>query len=382
MLNLKDFSIGKKLAFLTGVLLVVLLLSGLLSYRAISNLSEQQENLGHVQIVAVRNITLADMMHDGLRSLLYMALVAAETNNDGEKQSITKEFKEFSTSFKTYLDNVDVLPLRAETKAAIAKVRPDLNAYLSKAESLTHLALNGKRSDAVAGLAEFQSAYEKLEESMGQLGDLVEKDAQNSVEQSLAESSVAKRNAVLLLIVSLLTGMIASFYLARIITRPLQQMALVASKIAEGDVQQNITYQAKDEIGTLANSFRDLIVYIKDAAQAAAAVSQGDLTARIVPRSSNDLLLHNVSQVISTMRSLIEETTALSQAAQAGQLGKRGQTARFQGAYRDLVEGINATLDAVVKPIEGTSQIIIAGNLDIGQSVDAFSIELCPPEPT
>lgn len=33
-------------------------------------------------------------------------------------------------------------------------------------------------------------------------------------------------------------------------------------------------------------------------------------------------------------------------------------------------------------PIEGTSQIIIAGNLDIGQSVDAFSIELCPPEPT
>src|SRR5690606_5427519 len=42
----------------------------------------------------------------------------------------------------------------------------------------------------------------------------------------------------------------------------------------------------------------------------------------------------------------------LTESALAGDLSSRGQAERFHGGYRQLVEGFNATLDAVLNPVD------------------------------
>ncbi|HEX6630885.1 MAG TPA: methyl-accepting chemotaxis protein [Gemmatimonadaceae bacterium] len=60
----------------------------------------------------------------------------------------------------------------------------------------------------------------------------------------------------------------------------------------------------------------------------------------------------------ATVQRLVDETRRVAAAAEAGALAERGHAASFAGVYRDLVDGLNATLDAVVGPITEASTVL------------------------
>lgn len=62
-------------------------------------------------------------------------------------------------------------------------------------------------------------------------------------------------------------------------------------------------------------------------------------------------LMNNIALVRESLYILAEETMKLSKAAIEGDLSKRGDTSRAKGTYKDLIDGLNKTLDAVVTPI-------------------------------
>ncbi len=66
------------------------------------------------------------------------------------------------------------------------------------------------------------------------------------------------------------------------------------------------------------------------------------------------------------MQHLSQEIARLVEASRQGRLDERGKTDQFQGAHRDVVQGINEMLDAILLPIgEGNrilAQISAAGS--------------------
>jgi methyl-accepting chemotaxis protein len=82
------------------------------------------------------------------------------------------------------------------------------------------------------------------------------------------------------------------------------------------------------------------------------------LSVRISPRSDEDALSKNMALALETLRGVVDETGVLIGAARAGELGKRGNGARFQGAYRELVEGVNEMLEALVQPVTELSSVL------------------------
>jgi methyl-accepting chemotaxis protein len=156
--------------------------------------------------------------------------------------------------------------------------------------------------------------------------------------------------------VSLLLG--AIILVIRAITRPLGQMAAAANRIALGDIDQTIGHDSQDELGILANAFRSLIDYIKGIGKAAEALSQGDLTDRIAPRSEQDELSRNFLRATGALRGLVDETQGLIQAAREGRLEVRGEAARFQGAYADLICGTNGMMDAIITPLTEAATVL------------------------
>jgi methyl-accepting chemotaxis protein len=112
------------------------------------------------------------------------------------------------------------------------------------------------------------------------------------------------------------------------------------------------------------------------------AMGRGDLSVNVEPRTTpvpiqgddeiaalggavNGLLaqmrasLTAYAETRDAIGALVEETRGLTVAARAGRLAERGQAARFAGAYRELVDGVNATLDAVVTPV-GEARAVLA----------------------
>jgi len=151
----------------------------------------------------------------------------------------------------------------------------------------------------------------------------------------------------------LLIGLGQSF--ASGLIRPLVTLAQAAKRIAQGDVNQKVEHQSSDEIGTLAETFRQMAVYLQEMAGAAKAMAKGDMSAKIHPRSAEDVLGNNFKETVQVLQALIKTLADLKEAAQEGRLSERGDTGRFEGAYRDIIQGFNDTLQAVTVPINEAS---------------------------
>jgi methyl-accepting chemotaxis protein len=89
------------------------------------------------------------------------------------------------------------------------------------------------------------------------------------------------------------------------------------------------------------------------AAQAIADVARGQLPPEITAEFHGDLraLRDNVNGCIAAVRALVQDVSGLVEAGVAGRLSVRADAARHQGDYRTIVEGMNATLNAVVEPL-------------------------------
>jgi methyl-accepting chemotaxis protein len=125
--------------------------------------------------------------------------------------------------------------------------------------------------------------------------------------------------------------------------------------LSEGDTSQNLTVQRSDEIGLLSTSVNRMQESVRGKAQAALQMAGGDLGVEVPLVSERDELGKSLQKAINTLRALVDETRALTNAAIEGKLSTRGNVTKFDGGYRDIVQGINSTLDAVIGPLNAAA---------------------------
>lgn len=76
-----------------------------------------------------------------------------------------------------------------------------------------------------------------------------------------------------------------------------------------------------------------------------------------------------VSQCVASIKALVQDVGMLAQAGTAGNLNTRADISKHQGDFAQIVDGVNATLDAVVAPIQEASATLTElarGNLSAG----------------
>jgi methyl-accepting chemotaxis protein len=149
-----------------------------------------------------------------------------------------------------------------------------------------------------------------------------------------------------------LTILVIVFWLVRRSTASLPPLAEIAHHMSRGDFRREITHSSKDETGQLADSFRELRTYVKDMSDAAEKIGHGDLSHHLSPRSPYDALCQGMKTATESLTSLTQELSQLAQGAVEGRLSQRAPTNGYQGAFKDVVAGMNKTLDAVVQPIQ------------------------------
>ncbi|MCK6413933.1 MAG: MCP four helix bundle domain-containing protein, partial [Azonexus sp.] len=89
-------------------------------------------------------------------------------------------------------------------------------------------------------------------------------------------------------------------------------------------------------------------------------MSTGDLSAEItLDKGDDNSLMAAMKSMQTSLRNMAEEAGRLQKAAIAGQLSTRADVSLYQGEYAKIIGGINATLDAVIGPLN-----VAAGYVD------------------
>lgn len=163
------------------------------------------------------------------------------------------------------------------------------------------------------------------------------------------------------------------------IVKPLTSLLPVAQAISRGDLDHEVPVRGRDEIGKLALAFSDMVSYLKGKARAANSIAAGDLSIEITRASEKDEFAIAFSGMRDNLRLLSAETDKLTAALVNGQLAARGDITLFDGDYARIVQGINASVDAIAVPLNTAANYIdrIARGNTPEKIVDEYKGDYC-----
>src|SRR5258708_3534147 len=135
------------------------------------------------------------------------------------------------------------------------------------------------------------------------------------MESALQDAKTSdKRASIFTLVVNILgmflvmgLGLGIAWKAAQSITRPLGQLIAVTGQIGNtGDLDQKVDVGSQDEIGQLAQTFNNMVQYLKEMAAVSQAIAGGDLSVEIHPRSERDTLGQAFREMTLGLRSLVK----------------------------------------------------------------------------
>ena len=184
-------------------------------------------------------------------------------------------------------------------------------------------------------------------------------------------------------------------YIVRSITRPLKEIEGATKQLAAGNLTASISYESRDELGSLANNTRTLIeslqTYIGNISDVLSTVAEGDMTVEVAIEYQGDFapIKASMQKIISSLNSALTQINQSSeQVASGSNQVASGAQALSQGSTEQAssVEELSATINEISiqikqnaenakqanKMVNATVQEIENGNRQMVQLVTAM----------
>ncbi len=199
--------------------------------------------------------------------------------------------------------------------------------YIQQAIEYVQNGKNNEAHDLILGDA--RKTGTALQDSFTQLLEFNINEAQK---QSQANSETARVSMLMmigLMSAGVLVAILLGVLLTRSITKPVSVTSKQLARIASGEEMETINADK------FSGEFR--------------------------------LMIGNLNTVKEALGRLLDDSLMLSEAAAKGVLSARADADLHRGSYRQIIEGINSTLDAVITPINEAAEVLSAlseGKLD------------------
>ncbi len=228
-------------------------------------------------------------------------------------EKFSKQLKMVSDSLENKMDDPNEKMIFAELKKSISsfnKYKLQLMNYLSSGDFMAASALlsndfsNSQTSALIAinKMVEFEN---------------------NQVKSMGADSSSLITTTMIVIcifiIIGLTTSLILSYVLAKGISKPLDRLVIISKNIAKGQIDVNLNSVKNDEIGDLIRAMGQMSVNIE---------------------------------------SLVREANQLAESTIKGNWEMRADETKYDGEFKELIVGINNTIEALTTPLNMTADYV------------------------
>jgi len=133
------------------------------------------------------------------------------------------------------------------------------------------------------------------------------------------EQYAQSRNVLILMTIGLMViSSAAAIWILLNISRGLKRAVQLADAVSIGDLEQNIEHKSNDEIRDLVNSMTRMTGNLRNTAQIANQISNGDLTVSPKPLSEKDTLGIALEQMVERLRGVVADAIAAAENVSSG----------------------------------------------------------------
>lgn len=355
MTFLRNMKLGTKLigGYLGSVAIIVV--GTVVGYMGIqitnSNLTQMYDNhLLPVQYLSKTNDALLR-----IQALSYRSISVPEEVNATD-QSIRDGFAEVDRQMAMYrAGNLD-----DKEKALLAQFDQNLKEY----SGITLATLEAARTRDAASLVGRMRTGGVQSGALAPLSATL--DGLTAINVQNADESRAQNNSMVQTITLLEFGgglvgiglaLLAGIAITRLICSAVNQSVQMIHEIGKGRLKMRLNMKSGDEIGELARAMDQFAEDLQNMLNGnLSRIAEGDLSLQIKFFDKDDEIAAAEKKILDTLSDLVAQVNGLTHSAVEGKLSTRGDASKFKGAFSQVVQGVNNTLDVVIGPLNGAAE--------------------------
>ncbi len=269
------------------------------------------------------------------------------------------EYNSLKVSVDRDLDSLLKSNLNQDTKKELTEIKNIWGDYKSLVADAILSASATKIYDMAADIA--TSSGEDVGAKLQNKFNEIEKILSANAEQIKSDSTASVNSSIIFMLISMAVGaaifLISVFFLAPAITKPLEKLRDIVKEFALGNYELKIQENSKDEIGDLADKLRILQNAQVEKIKVAEQIASG-IIIKVPLTSERDSLAIAFNKEIDTISDILQEADILIKANKDGNLNLRGNSSKFEGEWGKLINGINSILDAIVAPLNESTDVL------------------------
>lgn len=374
-MRLGDLKIGVRLFLGISMIIVLTILAGLLSTRSMVELSGLTEKLFnhpytvssailrvHTNIIkmhrTMKDVTLArsdTSLEEAVAEIaareqdVYRDLEIVHQRFLGEKERV-EEARELFANWK---------PIREEVVALMRQGRQEEAAAITRGRGAEHVQT---LEESVAGFVSF---------------------AQGKAETFLNNARASRRDTLNKVYWAMALAVAASIILGTIlcisITAPLKRLVALSGRVAAGDLTDRLAMKRRDEIGTLANAFDEVIVSLQKVTTQANEIAAGNLDVLAVPRSEKDQLGLALKRMTERLRDVASVARRIAGGELEVRLERYGDRDVFCAALEEMLatlKDISSRADAIARGDHSSPVQLRSENDRLGLAIRSMAEQL------
>jgi len=411
---LRSLNVGKRLGLGFGLLLAMMLVIIATVLYGNHQKSEQFADVVNDKMWKIHQLNDMIDLHNAIMSTRRLMIIQRNENlaeNEAKIKELNGEYSRIWAEVLPTFKDPDAKRL-AEKLDQVAAATDGPNARFMQ---MMH---QGHYKDATDYfLGEVRELADNVTVSISALIDQAEKVAAGSQETFQKLDRSAETQLYILGVLGLLFGTFAAWMMTRSLTGPLAQAVRVADAMSDGDFDEKIDASHKDELGNLLHSMHEMRERVRDviAAQREMAKQhdEGQISFRMdearfpgeygdMVRMTNAMvnghiavkmnlidimgeyavgnlerdvesypgekavITRTMTKVKENLEAINSEIKRLTGAAAMGDLSQRGDVARFDHDFREMIEALNTmmeTADQSIGQVSGMLEVILTGDL-------------------
>lgn len=345
---LKNLKVRSKLLFSFGILIVFYIIAIIAASISLGNVFGGLEDFYNTPFPMVRSALEVQSLTRDIQMNVYKAVTSDrsqfDTINSDINNTITARDAAMQELRETFEGDASLL----QSVEDAAKQTAD-----ARAKAIKFVESNNSTSALSILSGEYATAADNFEDALNQVIDDASSIADDYYQTGSKVKTISSLILVALAVVSVVISLLLIFSIVKNLTHPIFEIEDAVQKMAQGDMSAEVTYESKDELGSLAENLRTVLStlssYIRHICERLDSLAEGNLTVEMDMdylgefasiKESGAKIIHSLNDTLSQLHQ------ASDQVANGSEQVSSGAQALSQGATEQAssVQELAATL--------------------------------------
>ncbi len=382
---IKNMKISAKLFFMSGVAMAGMLIIALCSFVFMERMNRDTTDIVNSWLTGINESRAADTYISDfhLNELRYITAVTESKRSMADTEIATLKTR-IQETIDRYAASVD--SDETEDIGYINAVTNKWNEYLTVHNRMMDAARQGDYDKAMEiADNEATSAYNQVTEALDNLTSYNSAGAQKAGNNSALVYRVSVILSIVVVIIIIALCLMVAMAVARSIHKPVEEIKNAAVKMAHGDLDIQLEYKSKDELGILSDQMKELVRKLKAIiddenaflAKLAAcdytveSVCPGEYTGGFHP------LLVSFNQIADKMNeNFYQISTSADQVSNGAEQVANGAQALAQGSTEQAssVEELSASINSISQQVNTNAEVARTASLKANEVGEGMQI--------